>query len=162
MLSSTLRLRFLFAGTESSPEVSSNRDCCPNILKDEEQVQRRFPEQNKSTEQTPLLQKQTTKAKRNLDELREREAAMHKLENDIVDLNEMFKDLVLLYNSNEDIIDSIEADVDPAVSHVEAANVNWDKARYYQKKARRRKCILILIPLIIVVLLGLIIYFSIG
>ncbi|XP_066923485.1 syntaxin-12-like isoform X2 [Clytia hemisphaerica] len=98
---------------------------------------------NDATEQTPLLQKQTTEAKHNLyDELKEREAAMYKLENDIVDVNEMFRDLAIwLYIDQANNIDSIEADVDPTVSHVEAGNVNWDKARYYQEKARRRKYI---------------------
>ncbi|XP_066929052.1 syntaxin-12-like [Clytia hemisphaerica] len=67
---------------------------------------------------------------------------MYKLENDIVDVNEMFRDLAIwLYIDQANNIDSIEADVDPTVSHVEAGNVNWDKARYYQEKARRRKYI---------------------
>ncbi|XP_066923317.1 syntaxin-7-like [Clytia hemisphaerica] len=107
----------------------------------------------------PQLQRQT-EAELSLDEIREREAAIRQLESDIVDVNEIFKDLAIMVHEQGETIDSIEANVDTAVSAVEAGNVHLHKARDYQKKSRRKMCILILILLIVVVVLGLIIYFS--
>ena len=54
--------------------------------------------------------------------------------------------------------DSIEANVDAAVTHVEQGNVQLTKARDYQKKSRRKMCILVIILLIVAVVLGVIIY----
>lgn len=109
--------------------------------------------------QDPQLQVQT-EAELSLDEIREREAAIRQLESNIVDVNEIFKDLALMVHEQGETIDSIEANVDSAVTHVEAGNVQLTKARDYQKKSRRKMCILILILLIVAVVLGVIIYFS--
>lgn len=67
----------------------------------------------------------------NLTQLREREAALRKLENDIVDVNMIFKDLAVMVHEQGDIVDSIESNVEAvqirvteATSHLESAKVN--------------------------------------
>jgi len=118
-----------------------------------------YQDDSRMYQDTPKLQMQT-EAELSLDEIREREAAIRQLESDIVDVNEIFKDLAIMVHEQGETIDSIEANVDSTVTHVEAGNVHLTKAREYQKKSRRKMCILILILLIVVVVLGLIIYFS--
>lgn len=107
----------------------------------------------------PAFQVQT-EADLSLDEIREREAAIRKLESDIVDVNEIFKDLAIMVHEQGDVIDSIEANVDSAAVHVESGNVHLEKARNYQKASRKKMCILIIILLVVAIALGLIIYFA--
>jgi len=92
--------------------------------------------------------------------IREREQALQQLESDILDVNQIFKDLAVMVHEQGEIIDSIEANVDSAVVHVDQGATNVQRAAQYQSKVRRKRffCVIFLIVLIIVV--ALIIYFS--
>lgn len=96
----------------------------------------------------------------NIEMIREREEALHQLESDIVNVNEIFKDLAIMVHEQGETIDSIEANVDHTQQHVEAANVQLSKARTHQSAARKKKCCLIVILLAVVIALALIIYFA--
>jgi syntaxin 12/13 len=95
-----------------------------------------------------------------LDMIREREEALRNLETDIVNVNEIFKDLAIMVHEQGETIDSIEANVDHTHTHVEAANVQLQKAKSHQTAARKKKCCLLLILIIAVVAIALVIYFS--
>jgi len=92
--------------------------------------------------------------------IQEREHALRQLESDIVDVNQIFKDLAVMVHEQGEMIDSIEANVDQAVVHVDQGHSNIQRAAQYQSKVRRKRffCVIFLIILIIVV--ALIIYFS--
>jgi len=92
--------------------------------------------------------------------IREREQALQQLESDILDVNQIFKDLAVMVHEQGEMIDSIEANVDSAVVHVDQGATNVQRAAQYQSKVRRKRffCVIFLIVLIIVV--ALIIYFS--
>ena len=92
--------------------------------------------------------------------IREREEALRNLETDIVNVNEIFKDLAIMVHEQGETIDSIEANVDGTQQHVEAANVQLQKAKSHQSSARKKKCCLILILLIAIIVIALVIYFS--
>ena len=77
-----------------------------------------------------------------------------------MDVNEIFKDLAIMVHEQGEVIDSIEANVDNAATHVETANVQLEKARHYQKASRRKLCIILIISLLGLLAVGLIIYFS--
>jgi len=96
----------------------------------------------------------------NIDMIREREENLRQLESDIVNVNEIFKDLAIMVHEQGETIDSIEANVDQTQQHVEAGNVQLQKAKGHQSAARKKKCCLILILLIAVIALALVIYFS--
>ena len=96
----------------------------------------------------------------NIDMIREREDALRQLESDIVNVNEIFKDLAIMVHEQGDVIDSIEANVDHTQGHVEAANVQLHKAKSHQSAARKKKCCLIVILLLAILGIGLAIYFS--
>lgn len=82
----------------------------------------------------------------------EREEALRKLESDIVDVNQIFKDLGLLVHEQGDVIDSIEANVESASVSVEQGTEQLRQAKDYQSKSRKKKCIIITILIIILAL----------
>lgn len=96
----------------------------------------------------------------NLEMLREREQAIRKLENDIVDVNAIFKDLATMVHDQGDMIDSIEANVESAAVQVEEGVQQVAKARQYQEKARKKMFCLFLIGVIVLATLITIIVVS--
>lgn len=109
-----------------------------------------------SQPQTQVLDEEITE-----DDLRlieERESAIRQLEADILDINEIFKDLGMMIHEQGDVIDSIEANVETAEVHVQQANQQLSRASEYQRKSRKKICILILVLAIGLTLLGLIIW----
>ncbi|XP_063166017.1 syntaxin-7 [Candoia aspera] len=109
-----------------------------------------------SQPQTQVLDEEITE-----DDLRlieERESAIRQLEADILDINEIFKDLGMMIHEQGDVIDSIEANVETAEVHVQQANQQLSRASEYQRKSRKKICILILILAIGLTVLGLIIW----
>ncbi|XP_022254137.1 syntaxin-7-like isoform X2 [Limulus polyphemus] len=96
----------------------------------------------------------------NVELLREREQAVKKLESDIQDVNQIFKDLASLVHEQGDIIDSIEANVESSAIQVEQGTQQLAKARQHQVAARRKACYLVIILVLVAVIVGLIIYLS--
>lgn len=97
----------------------------------------------------------------NLTQLREREAALQKLEHDITDVNMIFKDLAVMVHDQGEIIDSIESNVEQVQIRVTDANSHLQEAKKHQTKARKKKFILLSILALVVAVLILIIVLSI-
>jgi len=91
-----------------------------------------------------------------LEMVREREQAIRKLEADIVDVNQIFKDLGAMVHEQGDMIDSIEANVDTAAVSVEQGNEQLRQASKYQSKSRKKKCILLIICLVILAIIAIV------
>ncbi|XP_021345257.1 syntaxin-7-like isoform X2 [Mizuhopecten yessoensis] len=91
-----------------------------------------------------------------LEMLQEREDSIKKLERDIVDVNQIFKDLGMLVHEQGEMLDSIEANVESAQIRVEEGTQQLSKARDYQGKARRKKCICVIILLVVLAVIGII------
>ncbi|XP_062834627.1 syntaxin-7 [Anolis carolinensis] len=109
-----------------------------------------------SQPQTQVLDEEITE-----DDLRlieERESAIRQLEADILDINEIFKDLGMMIHEQGDVIDSIEANVETAEVHVQQANQQLSRAADYQRKSRKKICILIVVLVLGVTVLGLVIW----
>lgn len=82
----------------------------------------------------------------------EREESLRKLERDIVDVNQIFKDLGMMVHEQGEVIDSIEANVESASVNVEEGTEQLRQAKDYQSKSRKKKCIIITILVIILAL----------
>ena len=67
-----------------------------------------------------------------VNELREREKSIRKIESDIVDVNQIFKDLATMVHAQGEVIDSIEANVESATIQVSEGASQIAKAREYQ------------------------------
>ncbi|XP_006127348.1 syntaxin-7 [Pelodiscus sinensis] len=92
--------------------------------------------------------------------IEERESSIRQLEADILDINEIFKDLGMMIHEQGDVIDSIEANVESAEVHVQQGNQQLSRAADYQRKSRKKICIIILVLAIGAVVLALIIWAS--
>ncbi|XP_048386509.1 syntaxin-7-like [Stegostoma tigrinum] len=95
-----------------------------------------------------------------LELIKERESAIRQLESDILDINEIFKDLGMMIHEQGDLVDSIEANVETAEVHVQQANQQLSRAAEYQRKSRKKMFILIMLLVIIAVIVGIIIWVS--
>ncbi|XP_066531926.1 syntaxin-12 [Hoplias malabaricus] len=93
-----------------------------------------------------------------LELIKERETNIRQLESDILDVNQIFKDLAVMIHDQGDMIDSIEANVEKAEVHVERGTEQLQRAAYYQQRSRKKICVLAMVLSIVVVILGLIIW----
>ncbi|XP_050985817.1 syntaxin-1A isoform X5 [Labeo rohita] len=93
-----------------------------------------------------------------MNEIETRHNEIIKLENSIRELHDMFMDMAMLVESQGDMIDRIEYNVDHTVDYIKDALLNTKKAVKYQSKSQRKKIIVI----ICCVLLGIIVASIIG
>ncbi|PAA60434.1 hypothetical protein BOX15_Mlig015121g1 [Macrostomum lignano] len=105
-------------------------------------------------------QQQQQQQQLDLQAAEQREQQLHQLEQDIVGINELFKDLAHMVHDQGEMLDSIEDHVSEAVMHVETGNKQLGKAVSYKRSARRKKIILAIIVLIVLLVIGLVIYLS--
>eukprot|EP00300_Choanocystis_sp_HF-7_P021635 c20808_g1_i10.p1 GENE.c20808_g1_i10~~c20808_g1_i10.p1 ORF type:complete len:212 (-),score=68.11 c20808_g1_i10:32-667(-) len=88
---------------------------------------------------------------------KEKNRDIHKIEQQLMELHQLFKDVYTLIEAQGHIIDSIEHNVEMSVSNMQRANVSLVKAGKSQRKSRKRMCCIGIIALII---LGLILVFA--
>jgi len=91
---------------------------------------------------------ETQQAKQSLKDIEARHEDIMKLENSIRELHDMFMDMAMLVESQGEMIDRIEYNVEQSVDYIETAKSDTKKAVKYQSKARRKK-IMILVCLVI-------------
>ncbi|KAM9211165.1 syntaxin-1A isoform 2-T2 [Dugong dugon] len=97
-------------------------------------------------------------SKQALSEIETRHSEIIKLENSIRELHDMFMDMAMLVESQGEMIDRIEYNVENSVDYVERAVSDTKKAVKYQSKARRKKIMII----ICCVVLGIVIASTFG
>lgn len=81
--------------------------------------------------------------------LEQRHAEIQKLNRDVLELFELFKDLSVLVDLQQESLDVIDNHIAHARDHVDRGEVELDSAADYQKKARKRRCCLLFIVLIV-------------
>ena len=87
--------------------------------------------------------------------IEERHADILKLEQQVVEIYELFRDLATLVDLQQESLDVIENRIMHAKNYTEKAEVDLQEAEEYQKKARNRRCCILLILLVIMaVVLG--------
>lgn len=90
--------------------------------------------------------------------IEEREQAIRQLESDIVDINDIFKDLGVMVHEQGDMIDSIEANVETTHVNVQSGTQHLSRASAHQGSSRKKICILLIILAVVGVVIGLIIW----
>ncbi|XP_028918986.1 t-SNARE domain-containing protein 1 isoform X2 [Ornithorhynchus anatinus] len=98
-------------------------------------------DQSRDQSQDQALLAEITEA--DLDTIRQREEAVQQIESDMLDVNQIIKDLASMVYEQGDTIDSIEGNLETAASNVESANEQLAKASRHQHRARKMKCCLI-------------------
>ncbi|XP_072106055.1 syntaxin-1B-like [Mobula birostris] len=92
--------------------------------------------------------------KQALNEIETRHTEIIKLENSIRELHDMFVDMAMLVESQGEMIDRIEYNVDHSVDYVERAVSDTKKAVKYQSKARRKKIMIIICCVVLAVVIA--------
>ncbi|KAK7909754.1 hypothetical protein WMY93_014438 [Mugilogobius chulae] len=94
--------------------------------------------------------------------IQERERAIIQLESDIVDINDIFKDLGMMVHEQGDLIDSIEANVESTDQNIHSGMQQLARAAQYQSSSRKKICIIVTIAVLVAVAIGLIIWGSVA
>nr|XP_020442924.1 t-SNARE domain-containing protein 1-like [Monopterus albus] len=92
--------------------------------------------------------------------LHHREEALLQIERDMLDVNQIMKDLAHMVHEQGVTIDSIEDYIQTGSSNVESANQELAKANQYQRQLRKRKCYLLMVGAIVLLILIIIIAIS--
>jgi syntaxin 1B/2/3 len=88
-------------------------------------------------------------------EIEQRHADVLRLELQVRQVYELFKDLAVLVDLQQDSLDIIEKHVHAAKDYAERGAVHIEKAEEYQKEARKRQCCIIMIVVgVLVVILA--------
>lgn len=96
----------------------------------------------------------TAQAKQSLKDIEQRHNDIMKLEKSIKELHDMFMDMAMLVESQGEIIDRVEHNVEKAVDYVETAAADTKKAMKYQSAARKKKIMIMICVTVVVVVLG--------
>ncbi|KAH9518851.1 Syntaxin-16 [Bulinus truncatus] len=71
---------------------------------------------------------------------------------DILDVNEIFRELGALVHTQGEVLDTIDSNVERAYTNVESGRDQLIKAAEYQRKSRKKMCCLIVILLVVAVI----------
>ena len=80
-------------------------------------------------------------------EIESRHLDILKLEHQVLEIYELFRDLATLVDLQQESLDVIENRIIKAKNYTEKAEVELNEAEEYQKKARARRCCLLFIVL---------------
>lgn len=75
-------------------------------------------------------------------DLEEREREMHQLEHDILDINDIFRDLGTMVHEQGEAIDNIESNVEVAAVRVESGNRQLESAVRHKRCSRKLICVI--------------------
>ncbi|XP_003387901.1 PREDICTED: syntaxin-1A-like [Amphimedon queenslandica] len=143
-----------------------HREKCKKVIK--RQLQTVDPSQNPSDDKVEELLEsqdlsiftqdiltQTAQKRQALDEVEARKREILQLEENIKELHDMFYDMMLLVESQGDLIDNIQHNVETAAVYVMKGTEETTKARIYASKNRRLKWIIC--GVVTAVILGIVI-----
>ena len=95
-----------------------------------------------------------------IEELEKRQREIGQIEQDVLEVSEMYKDLQSMVHEQQENIDSIDASIVVAKEKTEAGHKELLAAEEYQKKSRKKKCCMLFIVLTVVAVVVVIIYVS--
>uniref|UniRef100_A0A8C8DV11 Syntaxin-1B n=1 Tax=Oryzias sinensis TaxID=183150 RepID=A0A8C8DV11_9TELE len=164
---STLSRKFVEVMTEYNTTQSKYRDRCKDRIQRQLEITGRTTtneeledmlESGKLAIFTDDIKMDSQMTKQALNEIETRHTEIIKLENSIRELHDMFVDMAMLVESQGEMIDRIEYNVEHSVDYVERAVSDTKKAVKYQSQARKKKIMII----ICCVVLGIILASTIG
>ncbi|TGZ74965.1 hypothetical protein CRM22_000647 [Opisthorchis felineus] len=98
----------------------------------------------------------TQQARQNAADIEARHEDILKLEKSIRELHELFIDLAALVDSQSELLDRIEYNVDATQDHITGAVVATKKAKEYQKKSRKMQLIIAGVVILLLIILAVI------
>merc|ERR1711884_695581 len=149
---STLSRKFVEVMTEYNRTQTDYRERCKSRIQRQLEIQGRTTtneelesmlEQGNPSVFTQGIIMDTAAAKQTLADIEARHKDILKLEQSIKELHDMFMDMAMLVESQGEMIDRIEFNIQQSVDFITSANADTKKALKYQSKARRRKILLL-------------------
>jgi hypothetical protein len=114
-------------------------------------------EEEEETEQAPLLKHSVLVPEEhvayNESIIQEREQDILEIERNIVQVNEIFRDLGTIVNEQQYLLDNIETNVGNTVVNMENATHELRTANKYQKMATKRLCCLLIAGAIVITII---------
>ncbi|PKK17410.1 syntaxin-1B [Columba livia] len=157
---STLSRKFVEVMTEYNATQSKYRDRCKDRIQRQLEITHSEPIGSPRTDPNPQtppptpplahslgpaqIKMDSQMTKQALNEIETRHNEIIKLETSIRELHDMFVDMAMLVESQGEMIDRIEYNVEHSVDYVERAVSDTKKAVKYQSKARRKKIMIII------------------
>jgi len=86
-------------------------------------------------------------------DIEERHLDILKLEQQVLEVYELFRDLATLVDLQQESLDVIENRINHAKDYAEKAEVQLQEAEQYQTKARKRKCMILIVLLVILIVI---------
>jgi len=120
---------------------------------DEDEIERMLESGNPQIFTEGILM-ETKIAKQTLADIEARHKDILKLEQSIKELHDMFMDMAMLVESQGEMIDRIEFNIQQSVDFITTANADTKKAIKFQQEARRKKLIMIFCVTVIIIILG--------
>ncbi|KAA0710025.1 Syntaxin-1B Syntaxin-1B1 [Triplophysa tibetana] len=160
---STLSRKFVEVMTEYNTTQSKYRDRCKDRIQRQLEITGRTTtneeledmlESGKLAIFTDDIKMDSQMTKQALNEIETRHTEIIKLENSIRELHDMFVDMAMLVESQGEMIDRIEYNVEHSVDYVERAVSDTKKAVKYQSQARKKKIMIIICCVILGVVLA--------
>lgn len=91
------------------------------------------------------------------EEIKKRQEGIRQIEQDVVDVHEMFNDLQTLVVDQGEFIDNIEGNITAAKNKTAAAHGELVQAEKYQKSGRKKTCCLLVILVVVVAVVVLLV-----
>ncbi|GAA49351.1 syntaxin 1A [Clonorchis sinensis] len=143
---STITRRFMDVMAAYNKEQTDYRDACKAQIKlkleiaecprTDEELEQMLESDNPQIFTQGILM-DTQQARQNAADIEARHEDILKLEKSIRELHELFIDLAALVDSQSELLDRIEYNVDATQDHITGAVVATKKAKEYQKKSRK-------------------------
>jgi len=142
-------------------DIHEKMKLAPNIQSESKSNLIDFGENEYNQRQQQLQRQRQLDLEGKLENVREREQRITRLETDINELNTTMKEISVLVYDQGSIIDNISTNVESAYSNVESGNDQLQQASKYAAKYRKKVLILVLVALVVLLIIGLTIWLSI-
>ncbi|GAV01089.1 hypothetical protein RvY_11857-2 [Ramazzottius varieornatus] len=158
----TLSRKFVEVMTEYNRTQTDYRERCKGRIKRQLEITGRATTNEKLEEMLETNNPQiftqgiitdSQQAKQTLADIEARHEDIIKLESSIKELKEMFCDMAMLVESQGELIDRVEYNVQQSVDYIETAKQDTKKAVKYQSQARRKKIMILICVAILIVIL---------
>lgn len=110
------------------------------------------------TEHTRLLmQDEDDRYDQYADELRVRDEEIGKLANDMIQVNDIFRDLSVIVHTQGDALDNIESNMQMAQHNTNSGLKQLSEAKKHQKRSRKFMCCILALVIVIAIILAIVI-----
>lgn len=103
-----------------------------------------------------LVDARSSTAQHQLEDIRERNKEIQKLVRSVAELNQIFQDMSILVETQQDLVNNIEYTVQEVKADVKQANEELIQARAHQKSRNKKKmwCIILSVAILLIILIS--------